>query len=283
MHQKIRRIILLAAILIFVSVSYVVILYAQGYRYDFKAGQFIRTGAVDVKVNTQAKIFINGKLYGTTSFLSNTGSFGGLLPDTYKIEITKDGYSTWTKNITIEEGFVQHFPRVMILPNTGEDLDNLKKEITALLYPPTPSPSPTIIKSPTASPTKKPIVSLSPSPTPTPSGPFYVEKGILYVQSLDGFEPIAHGIDKTYLSEDKQKITWFTGRQLWVYWLSDTNYQPVHKLGDIALIATLKTNILTANWFRDNDHIVVDVGSVQKPDYRIIELDNRGGTNIISL
>jgi hypothetical protein len=79
------------------------------------------------------------------------------------------------------------------------------------------------------------------------------------------------------LSDDNQKLAWFSEGQIWVYWFSDTNYQPVHHAGDIALLTRFNSPIKAMQWFRDNDHIAVDAGGL-----KVIEIDTRPGLNIIN-
>ncbi|HWA64349.1 MAG TPA: carboxypeptidase-like regulatory domain-containing protein [Candidatus Paceibacterota bacterium] len=288
MHRTTRRIIFYICLCIFVAASYVVILYAQGYRYSFAESRFTRTGALDVKINTPAHVFIDGEDRGATSFLSNVGGVDGLVPGTYTVSVRKDGYSVWQKKVSIEEGFVQHFPHVLILPQTGQDAENVRQEITALLYPPTPSPtasasvSPSISAMPKPTATKKPTLSPSPTATPYPTTPFFIDKNTLYVQGQDQPQAIAQNISVAYLSDDHQKVMWISGGQIWVYWLSASDYQPFHEAGDIAMIASFKSPIKAVAWFRDSDHIVADIGTSVSPLYKVVELDTRGGLNTIS-
>jgi hypothetical protein len=65
-----------------------------------------------------------------------------------------------------------------------------------------------------------------------------------------------------------------------VSWIRNTDYQPFRAEGDTELITRFSTSIVRAGWFRDNDHIVVDLGNAA---YRILEADTRGGINIIKI
>ena len=271
MTRTTRRVIFYCAAFIFLAIGYVAILYAQGYRYDFSQAKFSRTGAISLRTNTQAQVLINGVFKDNTSFITNSSSVSGLLPGVYTVSVQKENYSKWQKKVTIQEGFVQDFPHVLLLPTVGEDYNNVVKEIQELLYTPTPSPT-------TPKPTPKP----SPSPTPTPdtSAPYYIDQSTLYVQSVanDGPVSIAVGVSNTYQSTDNQKLIWAVGNQVWVYWLNDQNEQPFHKQGDIAVIGRFNTSVKAMAWFRDSTHITLDVDTL-----KVIELDTRGGQNVISL
>lgn len=285
MTRKLRRIIFLIALVIFLSAGYVAVLYAQGYRYNFAQAKFSRTGAISLHANTQAQVYLNGKLEDSTSFLTNSASVSGLLPATYTLSIQRDGYSKWQKKVTVQEGFVQDFPHVLILPTSGTDHDNIVAEIKTLLYPPTPSPTPTVSVSPAAKPsvtprpTPRPSPSPSPSPTPDVTAPYYIDKNTLYVQTDDGPISVAAGVNKVYPSEDNQKLAWISGNQVWLYWLNDQSEQPFHKAGEIQVIGRFSQPVKAIGWFRGNAHLVVDIGG----SYKVLELDTRGGQNIISI
>ena len=283
MTRTSRRILFYCAIAIFVGVSYIVLVYAQGYQYSFSEGRFIRSGALYVKANTSADVLLNGKLKTSTSLLSNSASIGGLAPATYVVSVQKAGWSSWQKKVTITAGFVEDFNHVMLLPQTGQDKENVKQEIHDLLYPPVASPSatPTPTKSPSPTPKKtgKPSPTPSPTPLPTPdmTKPYYMDKGSLYVTQPDGTAVRIAGNVTAVASDDGQKLAWFSDGQLWVYWLTDTNYQPAHHAGDVALVAHFAYPIKAIHWFRDNDHIALDAEGL-----KVIEIDTRPGLNIIN-
>src|SRR5689334_11511300 len=98
MKRRTRRILFAISTIIFFLASYVSILYAQGYKYSFEDKKFFRTGAISVKANEDAKVFIDDELVGTTSFLGTSFDRGGLLPGEYTIRLQKDNYSQWQKN-----------------------------------------------------------------------------------------------------------------------------------------------------------------------------------------
>src|SRR3989344_9375893 len=105
MTKRVKRMFFYSAVAVFLLLSYVVILYAQGYKYSFSEGKFQRTGAIALKANTGAKVYLDDELQGDTSFFSNSYGIDRLLPGTYKLGIQKDTYSSWQKTAAVEEGF----------------------------------------------------------------------------------------------------------------------------------------------------------------------------------
>ena len=106
-----------AAIAIFLALSYVMVVFALGYQYDFTAWKFVQTGSLRVVANTGAKVYLNNALVGNTSFLGNTYSKGRLLPRTYVVRLTRAGYHPWEKKIAVVAGLFADFPKIVLLPN----------------------------------------------------------------------------------------------------------------------------------------------------------------------
>lgn len=276
MKRKTRRILFAVSFLLFLVFGYVAILYAQGYKYSFQDHRFVRTGAISLKVNTDAKVYLDDKLAGSTSFLSNSFSRGGLVPHQHTVRVTQEGYTTWQKKALVQEGYLIDFPRVLILPENEEARAELIAEIESLLYPsPLPSPAPTESLKLTPKPSKTIMTATTLSVN---TDPYYVKNKVLYKNSVEP-EILAQNVLGFSISRDQSKIVWFTtNNELWLMWLEDSNYQPYHKLNDKELITRFSTKIKNIGWFKDNDHVAID-----SLGYKIVETDTRGGINIIKL
>lgn len=262
MTKRTKRVLFYSAVAVFLILSYVIILYAQGYKYSFSDNRFFKTGAIYLKANTGADVYLNDKLLGNTSFFNNSYRIEGLLPGDYTIRVQKSDYSTWQKSADVDEGFVNEFSKILLLPRDEKELEELNKEIALIFPTPTPTPKP------------KP----NPTPTPTPTDePFAIKKGVL---STTGEEPekLAENVKGFILSKDNNKLAWWTANEVWVIWFNDTSYQPYHKKGDKELITRFSTQIKKVAWFRDEDHLIVDSSG-----YKVLEIDTRGGINIIEL
>jgi len=85
------------AVIGFIALVGIVIAYGRGYRWNLKNKSLTSTGILSVNSNPNAaKIYLNGQLKGVTD--TNLT----LPPDTYKIEIKKDGYTGWTKTVKLQ-------------------------------------------------------------------------------------------------------------------------------------------------------------------------------------
>jgi hypothetical protein len=119
MPFKYRLIIIIFFIFIFVISTPAIILYSQGYRYDFKRHLLTKTGNFLIESTpSEAFVFINDKpliprwyqqlliykkILGLTKLRSTTPTaISHLLPDKYQITIKKSGYHPWQKKLDIQ-------------------------------------------------------------------------------------------------------------------------------------------------------------------------------------
>lgn len=114
MSKRSRRILFVWAVAFFVFLSGLVVMFAFGFRYDFKNNHLAKTGSIVLKPNLEARIFVNNKLAGRTSFLNGSFSKKRLLPGKYAVRVEKDGHASWQKEIEVEEGLVSDFSRIML-------------------------------------------------------------------------------------------------------------------------------------------------------------------------
>lgn len=102
-----RRAVLIAAgIIIFIALGPMIVLLAQGYRYDFKNGDLTVTGTLVVKTEPRgAQVFLNGQASNDTPLVKRF-----LTPNEYLVEITKPEYRPWRKRVNVFERQVSFLP-----------------------------------------------------------------------------------------------------------------------------------------------------------------------------
>ncbi|MDD2656741.1 MAG: PEGA domain-containing protein [Patescibacteria group bacterium] len=95
--RPVRLAIMITLVSSFFIISPLLIAYGSGYRYDFTKHRIQKTGVLNINILPKdAEIFLNGeKLKEKIPFNLS------LYPDTYLLTITKDGYKTWEKNISV--------------------------------------------------------------------------------------------------------------------------------------------------------------------------------------
>ena len=154
MTKKSRTLLFLVLAFIFLTAAPSVIFFSQGYRVDFQAKRFAQIGAFYFDAHpTKAQIFIDGKKVAETARFTGDSLSKNLLPKTYHVELQKEGYVSWNKNLEIIPKQVtearsitlfpenpefsiskQHVQKMWVAPN-GQDiltLQNLENELWAL-------------------------------------------------------------------------------------------------------------------------------------------------------
>jgi len=116
MTLKTRRIIYISLIIIFLAAAPLTILYSQGYSFDWQKKTFVKTGSFYLKsYPLSANIFIDGKKSGTAPLYAKR-----LLPKTYSVEINKNGFYPWQKNLKIESQIVTEARNILLIPENPQ-------------------------------------------------------------------------------------------------------------------------------------------------------------------
>lgn len=123
MTKKTRKLILRCLILGFFLAASGFLLYALGWSLNRTAEgafTFQKTGAVFLKIwPADASIKINGKFYSPKrDMFSDSGSelVKGLLPGDYQIEISKENFGDWQKELTVAAGLISSASKIFLFP-----------------------------------------------------------------------------------------------------------------------------------------------------------------------
>lgn len=113
-----RKMLFILAILLFIIISPIIILYALGYNFDFFKNKVVPTGGLYLNIMPKGvKIFIDGKLEKENSPYSlGSGIFIKDMPEkTYNLEIKKNDYFDWKKEIAVKSSLVTEFKYVLLI------------------------------------------------------------------------------------------------------------------------------------------------------------------------
>lgn len=117
MTKRTRTFLFFACSAAFLIVAPTVLLYNQGYRFDFETGKITKTGAFYFKVSPRGgEVFINGQLKKKTDFLFGSALIENLPPKSYSIEIKKEGYFPWKKNLEVKATAVTEENNIVLFP-----------------------------------------------------------------------------------------------------------------------------------------------------------------------
>ena len=121
MAKRTRTILFLSFLVLFLLMAPAIVLYSQGYRIDIENKKITQTGGLFLKVlPKQVEIYLDGKLSKKTDFFFGSVLVENLLPQKYKIEVKKEGFYPWEKNLEIKEKQVTEAKNIILFPEDPE-------------------------------------------------------------------------------------------------------------------------------------------------------------------
>ena len=121
MRKRTRTILFFSFAFIFILFAPAVVLYSQGYRFDFEKRKITQTGAIFLQAEPkQAEIYLNGKLFKKTDFFFGSALLENLLPGDHKITLKKEGYYLWEKNLEVKEKQVTEVKNIILTTSKAE-------------------------------------------------------------------------------------------------------------------------------------------------------------------
>jgi hypothetical protein len=100
MHMTIthRRILYIIFFIVFFITAPLVIMWAQGYKFDWNNKSWQKTGVLFLEVKPKnAEIYLNNEFYGKKTSVR----VKNLLPNEYEVKVAKEGYIPWIKKLNI--------------------------------------------------------------------------------------------------------------------------------------------------------------------------------------
>jgi len=297
MIRKTRKIIFLFCVFVFLVATPGVLLYANGYSFDWEKNALIKTGSFYFdSLPKEAKISFDDKQNNTTP-----AYIGRLLPEHYSVKISKEGYFDWNKNLEIlpqittearSVFLVPKEPKISIVADNAtttkdyffeprqetEDLKIMQNASTTIAD----SAGWTIFKNNLYYIQKSNLIlyrtdtlaqtpeQLSTQPLPNSSDQFqikisgqntavFVPSDNLYLfnKQTNTFDFLAGDVLGVEFSSDNEKLLFFTKHEIWVLWLADVWSQPYRKQNEKELITRLSDNIDQAMWFSPTSEHII--------------------------
>lgn len=130
MPNRTRLFLFYTFVFLFLAAGTTILLYSYGWRVDFETGKVQKIGAIYIKGNVKdLTIKINNKIYPDDSSILKSGTLvSNLLPKTYKVEISKQGYLPYDKTVTVHPSRVEELLNIQLIPEVfqSEDLAKVK-------------------------------------------------------------------------------------------------------------------------------------------------------------
>ncbi len=134
LQNKTRQIFFIASVIIFFFIAPFSVFYSLGYRINFKQQSVHSTGGIFIHSWTvNGNYILNGINRGSSNLLDRSQFFQGLPEGIYKLEMLRDGYTAWEKNISvIKEHVTDVSPFIIPLEPTTAEITKTIKDPTTL-------------------------------------------------------------------------------------------------------------------------------------------------------
>ncbi len=116
-----RRLIVITLILVFLILAPSLVFYSMGYRYNLKEHRIQRVGIIVVTHSPRdAQTLVDGQQIPTLDAFLGTDRMRDLLPGTYNVKVSKEGYQDWQKELRVQPEIATMARYVMLFRNEAE-------------------------------------------------------------------------------------------------------------------------------------------------------------------
>lgn len=124
MTRRVRKILFLSSVILFILLGTILVFYSRGVRFDFKDWQIVQTGGIYLKTEpTDVKIELNGKPVENKAGLLQSGTLiDDLSPGIYKVVVQVKDYYSWQKEIRVESSTVAVLDGIILFPQKKTEL-----------------------------------------------------------------------------------------------------------------------------------------------------------------
>ncbi|MBI4358988.1 MAG: PEGA domain-containing protein [Candidatus Nealsonbacteria bacterium] len=121
MTKRTRTLLFFFCSFCFLIITPLVVFYNQGYRFDLTTYRITKTGALYFRVSPRdSEVLLDGRLMKKTDFFFGSALIENLLPGNYSVEIRKEGYSPWRKNLEVKAMAVTEANNVVLFPEKND-------------------------------------------------------------------------------------------------------------------------------------------------------------------
>lgn len=248
MTRKARRLLFYALVAVFLVLGAGIVLYAQGWRFDFATGRVDKVGAIFVRAfPADASISLNGKpAQSQVGFLSRGTLISDLFPKNYKLKLSKNGYDGWQENVSVAPSLVTELKYAVLVPQNATSVA------------PGTIPGILALESSTARIAGETLAAYA----------IKLAKGDLMV----GSATLANDVRDFSVTSDGSMIAALEHRSIEIFSLNDASGYYRFNLPDVAGIARLI-------WYKDRTHLFV----VYKNSISFLDFDDAGLANFTTV
>jgi hypothetical protein len=117
MNKKFRTTLFISLAILFMITAPLTVLYYMGWRFDWTTKAITQTGIFYFKVYPrESKIYIDHEFEKKTSFFFNSALIENLAPKKYFVQVKKEGFHTWEKNLEIKKREATEIKNITLIP-----------------------------------------------------------------------------------------------------------------------------------------------------------------------
>lgn len=136
MTYKRRTILFLGLLMFFLIIAPLTVLYCLGWRFDWETKTIIQPGIFYFKVwPKNVDIYLNGQFKKKTDIFFGSILIDNLKAQKYNVEIKKQGYHSWQKNLEIKKRQVTEAKNLVLIPQEPK-FDLISKNIEDFFFSP---------------------------------------------------------------------------------------------------------------------------------------------------
>jgi len=136
MNHRLRTILFIVLLLAFVTVGPLAVLYSVGWRFDWEQKRFVQWGALYIKAWPKSvNIVLDGKSGKRTDFFFGAAFIEDLHSKDYAVELHKEGYHAWKKELKVNERQVTELKYTILFPR-DPGFSSLSKNLEAFFVAP---------------------------------------------------------------------------------------------------------------------------------------------------
>lgn len=130
MTKRSRTLLFFTLCFLFFTITPSLIFYSLGYAVDFEKKKIVQTGAIFISTEPgEVNVLMSGKQKGKTGIIFKKLFKKNILPKTYTIELKKDGYHSWKKNLEIKEKLTTEIRNIFLFQENPQKQLVLEKKI----------------------------------------------------------------------------------------------------------------------------------------------------------
>ena len=232
----------------------IVLSYSLGYHIDYHNFRIYKMGIISLRsAPSGASIFINGKLRQEPT----PARIEELKPDTYSVEIKREGFYPWQKDLAVKPNMVTREENIILFPIL-QDMGKVGDYETVNF-----------------------VISDNRNYV------YHMTKAGLYRSNMDGTNPKKVSLYSDWpekivgkkFSPDGKKFLYFNENNIWVVYLASRDLTKDGELGYVEDTLKVPGSIKDVFWHSLSNHIIFVVNK----DINVIELGSAGEKNIVTL